>query len=147
MNNISALKQIAELPNLSTAELRKKWAEYFQSEPPSFNKTFLVKKLAYRYQELAYGALPIDDEQRWNKLAIEEEEPPEQKGMPADYLMPGIKLVREWKGIEHCCTVLDNGFEYLGRRFGSLSAVANAITGTKWNGLVFFNLKKQGKSS
>ena len=144
MNNISVLKHLAELPNLSTTELRKKWVEYCQSEPPSFNKTFLVRGLAIRYQELAYGMLPSSDERRLNKLAVEDEEP-EQIKLPADRLMPGIKLVREWKGVEHCCTVLDNGFEYLGRRFGSLSAVATAITGTKWNGAVFFKLKKQGQ--
>jgi hypothetical protein len=145
MNNINVLKQLAALPNLSTTELRTKWTELFQSEPPSFNKTYLVRNLAQRIQELVHGTLPSSDERRWDKLAKEDEEPPEQIKLPADRLMPGIKLVREWKGVEHCCTVLDNGFEYLGRRFGSLSAVANAITGTKWNGAVFFKLKKQGQ--
>jgi hypothetical protein len=59
-------------------------------------------------------------------------------------LLSGTRLVREWKGVEHCCTILADGFEYQGRRFKSLSAVANHITGTKWNGKVFFGLKKQG---
>ncbi|MBF0186253.1 MAG: DUF2924 domain-containing protein, partial [Magnetococcales bacterium] len=88
MNDISVLKRLAELPNLSTSELRTKWMEYCQSEPPSFNKTFLVRGLAIRYQELAYGMLPSSAERRLNKLAIEDEEPPEQIKLPADRLMP-----------------------------------------------------------
>ena len=52
-------------------------------------------------------------------------------------------MIREWKGVEHCVTVRDDNFEYQGRPFISLSAVARTITGTRWNGLVFFGLKNQ----
>jgi hypothetical protein len=55
----------------------------------------------------------------------------------------GTRLVREWKGVEHQVTVLPDGFEYLGHPHKSLSSIARAITGTRWNGLVFFGLKKQ----
>jgi hypothetical protein len=55
----------------------------------------------------------------------------------------GTRLIREWKGVEHCVTVLDDGYEYQGRPFKSLSAIARAITGTRWNGLLFFGLKNQ----
>jgi hypothetical protein len=55
----------------------------------------------------------------------------------------GTVLVREWQGVEHRITVLDDGYEYQGRPYKSLSAVARAITGTRWNGLVFFGLKSQ----
>ena len=55
----------------------------------------------------------------------------------------GTRLIREWKGVEHCVTVLDDGYEYQGRPFKSLSAVARTITGTRWNGLLFFGLKNQ----
>ncbi|MPZ24592.1 MAG: DUF2924 domain-containing protein, partial [Dehalococcoidia bacterium] len=57
----------------------------------------------------------------------------------------GTRLVRDYQGIEHCVTVLTDGFEYEGRRFRSLSAVARAITGTRWNGPQFFGLRVQGK--
>ena len=53
------------------------------------------------------------------------------------------RLIREWQGIEHCATVRDNGYEYQGRPYKSLSAVARSITGTRWNGWVFFGLKNQ----
>jgi hypothetical protein len=55
----------------------------------------------------------------------------------------GTRLIREWKGIEHHVTVRNDDFEYQGRPYKSLSAVARAITGTRWNGLVFFGLKNQ----
>jgi hypothetical protein len=56
----------------------------------------------------------------------------------------GTQLIREWRGVEHKVTVLAEGFELEGRRYKSLSAVARAITGTQWNGWVFFGLKRHG---
>ena len=58
--------------------------------------------------------------------------------------MPGTRLVREWQGREHAVTVLTDGFEYLGRPYKSLSAVARAITGTRWSGPAFFGLRSPG---
>ena len=51
-----------------------------------------------------------------------------------DRPIAGTRLIREWQGVEHCATVLDDGFEYQGRRYKSLSAIARAVTGTRWNG-------------
>ncbi|MBF0160419.1 MAG: DUF2924 domain-containing protein [Magnetococcales bacterium] len=135
------IRRVAALPGLSTEELRKMWKELCQSEPPAHNKAFLVKRLAYRIQELAHGGVPVQTEQRLERVANDEPEP-EKKRPQGERLLPGTRLIREWKGVEHCCTVLDDGFEYQGRRFGSLSAVANFITGTRWNGLLFWGLKK-----
>jgi Protein of unknown function (DUF2924) len=60
----------------------------------------------------------------------------------------GTQLIREWRGVEHKVTVLAEGFEWEGRRYKSLSAVARAITGTRWNGLVFFGVaRRTGTSS
>jgi hypothetical protein len=58
----------------------------------------------------------------------------------------GTVLVREWQGVEHRITVLNDGYEYQGRPYQSLSAIARAITGTRWNGWVFFALKNQRAS-
>ena len=55
----------------------------------------------------------------------------------------GTRLVRHWQGVEHTVTVMNDGFEFEGRPYTSLSAIARAITGTRWNGLVFFGLKSQ----
>ena len=59
----------------------------------------------------------------------------------------GTRLIREWQGIEHCVTVRDDDYAYQGRPYKSLSAIARKITGTQWNGLVFFGLKNQGRRS
>jgi hypothetical protein len=60
-----------------------------------------------------------------------------------DRPIAGTRLVREWQGIEHSVTVRDDGYEYQGRPYKSLSAIARLITGTRWNGWVFFGLKNQ----
>ena len=147
MSGIDVIKQVAALPGMSIEELKKMWRNYHETEPPPFNRAFLVKRLAYRLQELAHGGLSEKTEKRLEKLASGDEDPRDKKSAPGDRILPGTRLVREWRGVEHCCTVLEEGFECQGRRFKSLSAVANFITGTRWNGFVFFGLKKQGAKS
>jgi hypothetical protein len=63
-------------------------------------------------------------------------------------LMPivGTRLIRDWQGTEQVVTVLADGFDWQGRPYKSLSAIARAITGTRWNGLVFWGLKRQGSA-
>ena len=63
---------------------------------------------------------------------------PVRKG---DRPMAGTRLIREWQGVEHTATVLDDGFEYQGRKYKSLSAIARAVTGTRWNGPLWFGLR------
>jgi hypothetical protein len=65
--------QVAALPGKSTAELKDHWRELYQAEPPPFNRAFLVKRLAYRIQELAYGGLSARTVARLDALADEEE--------------------------------------------------------------------------
>ena len=91
---------------------------------------------AYRIQELAYGGLSARAEAKLKELIEEEDrrvkgKQPVRKG---DRPIVGTRLIREWQGVEHTATVLDDGFEYQGRRYKSLSAIARAITGTRWNG-------------
>ena len=146
MKNIDVIKQVAALPTMSTPKLKVMWREYHETEPPPFNRGFLVKRLAYRLQELVYGGMSEKTETRLEELASEKAGQSDKK--PArEQLLPGTRLVRDWKGVEHACTVLEDGFEYQGRRFKSLTAVANFITGTRWNGFIFFGLKKQGVKS
>ncbi|MBF0339873.1 MAG: DUF2924 domain-containing protein [Magnetococcales bacterium] len=145
MNHISLIKQVAALPGMSIVDLKKMWTDLHKTEAPPYNRVFLVKRLAYRLQEISLGGLSEETEKRLERMAAEEEIPPqERKRPPGEKLLPGTQLIREWKGAEHRCKVLEDGFEYQGRKFGSLSAVANFITGSRWNGLVFFALKKQG---
>jgi hypothetical protein len=147
MNKINVIKQVAALPGMPIGELKALWRDFNESEPPPFNRAFLVKRLAYQIQELSLGGLEKETEKRLERLAKEEEGATAEKRPSSNQLLLGTRLVREWRGVEHCCTVLNDGFEYQGRRFKSLSAVANHITGTRWNGKVFFGLKKQGVKS
>ena len=64
-----------------------------------------------------------------------------------DRPIAGTRLIREYQGVEHCVTVRDEDFEYQGRPYQSLSAIARAITGTRWNGLLFFGLKNRQAAS
>ena len=139
----SALAQVAALPEKSMTDLKQLWRDLYDREPPPYNRPFLVKRLAYRIQELAYGGLSARAEAKLNAL-IEEEDRRLKGKLPVrkgDRPISGTRLIREWQGVEHCVTVRDEDFEYQGRPYKSLSAIARAITGTQWNGLTFFGLK------
>jgi hypothetical protein len=142
MNN-SVLAQLAALPEKTPAELKQLWRDLYDREPPSGNKPFLIKRLAYRIQELAYGGLSARVEAKLNVLI--EEEDRRARGLPVvrkgDRPIAGTRLLRHWQGVEHCVTVLDDGFEYQGAKYRSLSAIARTITGTRWNGPLFFALR------
>src|SRR6266545_4424888 len=116
--------------------------------PASRNKRYLQKRLAWRIQELAEGGLipatiqrviELGDAlpERWRLMQVQNVPAlcaPEAKRGPK----PGTVLTRVHQGTEHQVTVLENGFEYAGRVYKSLSKIAQEITGTRWNGLVFF---------
>ena len=143
------LKQIAELPTLPQDRLKALWREYFGVEPPAYRKGFLVRGLAHRIQELTYGGLSPAHQKRLDALVADEEAPKgaRKRARPApsgERLLLGTRLVREWQGVAHEVTVVEGGFEHQGRRYRSLSAAARAITGTRWNGPLFFGLRTHG---
>ncbi len=137
----SVLAEIAGLSTKPTADLKARWRELFESEPPPYNRKFLVSRLAYRIQELAYGGLKVSTVERLDALADQVSGTGKRKYQVADRPPRGTQLIRVWQGVEHVVSVRDDDFEYQGRPFKSLSAVARAITGTQWNGLIFFGLK------
>ena len=137
------LGRLAALKTTPTPELKQQWRELFGREPPAFNRPYLVSRLAYRIQELAYGGLRPETKARLEALG-------EQldggnvvlRRIRADNRpLAGTRLLREYAGVEHAVTVLPDGFEWEGRPYKSLSAIARAITGTRWNGWTFFGLK------
>ena len=139
----SLLAQLAALPGKTTPELKQLWRELYDRDAPSFNRDFLIKRLAYRIQELAYGGLSVRAAAKLDRLIDEEEarlngKLPKRRG---DRPIAGTRLIREWKGVEHTVTVQACGYEYQGRPYKSLSAIARAITGTRWNGPLFFALR------
>jgi hypothetical protein len=143
-NRNSVLRQLAALQNMSTEELKEKWRDLYGSEPPDYRKPMLLRKLAYRIQELYYGGIPKAVKKQLTQIARND---PAlcQKGKTSSKsnILPGTRFIRIWKGKHHEVTALEDGFEYKGRKFRSLSAVAKQITGTKWNGFIFFGVRKK----
>lgn len=142
----TVLKQIAALKTAPIGQLKQQWRDLFETEPPPYNRRFLEHRLAYRIQELAYGGLKPETLKRLRELgeALDGGNPANRRRHHQDRPLTGTRLIREWQGVEHCATVRDDGFEYQGRPYKSLSAVARAVTGTRWNGWLFFGLKNRG---
>ena len=141
--NDPVLARLAALKTTPTPKLKEQWRQLFEGEPPAFNRRYLESRLAYRIQELAYGGLKPETVRRLEKLGEEMDGGRiDVRKRPAnDRPISGTRLIRDYQGVEHCVTVRDNDFEYQGRPYKSLSAIARAITGTQWNGVVFFGLK------
>ncbi|MFN3746322.1 MAG: DUF2924 domain-containing protein [Hyphomicrobiaceae bacterium] len=136
--------RLAALKTMPTPDLKRQWRDLFDSEPPPFSRRYLESRLAYRIQELAYGGLKPETIRRLERLGEELDGGDRRKRcIRADRDRPitGTRLLREWQGVEHVVTVTADGFEWQGRPYRSLSAIARAITGTRWNGWVFFGLK------
>ncbi len=137
------LGRLAALLTLPTSDLKRQWRELFGTEPPPFNRPYLQSRLAYRVQELAYGGLKPETRARLEALGEQLDggnvvlRRVRADGRP----LAGTRLVREHAGVEHVVTVLADGFEWEGRPYRSLSAIARAITGTRWNGWTFFGLR------
>jgi Protein of unknown function (DUF2924) len=144
----SILAQLAALKGAPASALKARWRELFDTEPPAYNRRFMESRLAYRIQELAYGGLSNETLERLKTMAKQyaTNDPAARRARPALRPIAGTRLIREWQGVEHCVTVRTSDFEYLGRAYKSLSSVAREITGTRWNGWVFFGLKGQGRT-
>jgi hypothetical protein len=141
----SIVARVAALKTASTPDLRAMWRDLFDAEPPLYSRRYLESRLAYRIQELAYGGLKPETIERLEAIAdsLAGGDPAKRRHRGSDRPIAGTRLIREWKGVEHCVTVREDGYEYQGKPYKSLSAIARAITSTRWNGLVFFGLKSQ----
>jgi Protein of unknown function (DUF2924) len=121
----------------------------FATEPPPFNRRYLESRLAYRIQELAYGGLKPETIKRLEALGEQLDGGDRQKSRLRTDMRPiaGTRLIREYLGVEQIVTVTQDGFDWQGRPYQSLSAIARAITGTRWNGWVFFGLKNHRRTA
>ena len=143
--NDNVLARIAALKAMPAPELRRQWQQLFDTPPPRYNRRFLESRLAYRLQELAYGGLKPATVARLEALGeqLDGGNIAVRRRRADDRPIAGTKLIREYQGVLHHVTVLQDGYEWQGRPYKSLSAIARAITGTRWNGLVFFGLKNR----
>ncbi len=157
----SLAKQLAGLESMSMADLKRKYFELFGDETKTGNRTWLVRRIAWRLQANVHGGLSERARQRAAELANESDlrlSPPKERsttsaGAPTAVgtvrfdtesrtPLPGTILVRKYKGRDLQVKVLENGFEYQGDVYKSLSAVAKHITGSHCNGFLFFKLTR-----
>ena len=139
----TVLAQIAGLKAKSTAELRDMWRELFGKEPPGLGRRYLEDRIAFRVQELHFGGLSDRSRRKLDALA-DQLEPKAARRRDPGRPIAGTRLVREWKGVQHTVEVREHDFEYEGRPYRSLSAIAREIAGTRWNGWLFFGLRRTG---
>ena len=137
------LSRLAALQTAPAAELKAQWRALFGKEPPPFNRPYLVSRLSYRVQELAYGGLKPETRARLEALGerLDGGNVVLRRIRADSRPLPGTRLIREHGGIQHVVTVRADDFEFEGRPYQSLSAIARHITGTRWNGWTFFGLK------
>jgi hypothetical protein len=138
--------QVENLCTLGPEELDQTWRALFGSERRRrVCGDLLIKALGYRLQEKAIGGLKPSTRrllERWGRNGSERGPLAEPaRAQPK----AGTVLVREWHGVSHRVTVLDDGFEFQRKRFRSLSEIARKITGVRWSGPLFFGLKSLAK--
>jgi hypothetical protein len=139
----TVLAQIAALKTRSTPELRDMWRELFGREAPVLGRRYLEDRLAFRLQELQLGSLS-DRARRKLDALVDQLDPKAARRREPKRLLPGTQLRRQWQDTEHVVTVREHDFEYNGRPYKSLSAIARAITNVRWNGPLFFGLRPGG---
>ena len=134
--------QLATLPGLDQGALRELWSRLFDRPAPAgLRRELMVRILGYRLQERAFGGLSRDARRRLAQLAKIFAANPNAVTPDVPTIKPGTRLIRSWQGQIHQVTVTDKGYEYKGRRHGSLSEIARLITGTRWSGPLFFGLR------
>ena len=132
--------KIAMLSDLSAHQLRDEWRRLYRAQPPRLSRDLLLRTLAYRVQELAHGGLSKATERQ---LIAVRKELAVAGGVglsPKLRLRPGARLAREWRGRTHTVVVTENGFDYAGQTYLSLTKIAQRITGAHWSGPRFFGL-------
>ena len=139
---------IAALPTLSAQELRQRWQDLRCGDPTAgSSRDLLLREIAYKMQERAHGGLAPAIRRRLRALAEEIEANGAAALASVPLLKPGTRLLREWGGRTHTVIVLDDGFEYAGERYQSLTQIARRITGAHWSGPRFFGLRKASAQS
>ena len=135
-------EKLTALAELDMASLRREWRRLYRSHPPlDIRRDLLVLAIAWKLQNKVYGGLTAAQKRKLAGIGEELRKNGDLSGSPAIHMKPGLRLVREWRGETHTVLVLDDGFEWNGKRRRSLSAIAREITGTQRSGPCFFGLK------
>ncbi len=141
-------QKLTALADLDTAGLRREWRRLYRSHSPlHIRRDLLVLAIAWKLQERVHGGLTAAQKRKLAGIAEELRKNGDLSGSPAIRVKPGLRLVREWRGETHDVLVLEDGFEWNGKRRRSLSAIAREITGAHWSGPRFFGLKGRSMPS
>lgn len=135
--------ELARLESLDLDALRSRWLKVTgKPAPRAFRSKLLVSALAYEMQVAAFGGLSAALKRRLRELAAPARDGRFDEALGAPSIKPGTLLIRVWQDMTHRVMVTSDGFAWNGRTYGSLSSIAKAITGTNWNGWLFFGLKR-----
>jgi len=146
-NSAEVDRQIAELADRSTDELRIAWRQFHRAEPPQgLSRDLMIRGLANQLQQRAAGGSGRALQRRLQML-MGEFEKGARSFRPGIVLKPGTSLVRQWGGHTHTVLVREDGFEYDGQRYRSLSVIAEKITGAHWSGPRFFGVSRRARAS
>lgn len=136
--------EIAHLRDLDLHELRKRWRGLYGGPAPQFfRRKLLIRAVAYQMQVKVYGGLSEPTKRRLREIAEAVRNGNEESVLGGPRIKPGTRLIRLWQNKTHTVEVLQDGFEWEGRKYPALSAIAKAISGTNWNGYTFFGIKRR----
>jgi hypothetical protein len=139
--------RLAVLPTLSLGDLRLEWRRLFRADPPRLSRDIMVRAIAYRLQEVAHGGPSKATQRRLATLTAEFETDGRIAPLAGPKIKPGSRLVREWHGRTHTVCVTDDGFEFQGKTYRSLTKIARDITGAQWSGPRFFGLTNRSPTA
>ncbi|WP_422344689.1 DUF2924 domain-containing protein [Parasphingorhabdus sp.] len=135
--------RLSELVTMPPAQLRSMWRDVFRKPAPEIPPNLLRCSIALRLQERVHGGLTPAVKKQIARMQKQLAKSNGAGTLSDIALKPGTRLVRSWKGQSYHVLVSDDGFEYDGRQFRSLSQNADEITGAHWSGPRFFGLKKR----
>ena len=137
--------EIARLVDSSTQELRRAWQRLYHTGPPlGLSRDLIIRGLADKLQQRAHGGPSRTLQRRLRILTGEFEK---GAGSFGGVLKTGASLVRRWRGHTHTVLVGEDGFEYDGQRYRSLTVIAERITGAHWSGPRFFGVNQRARAS
>ena len=149
--------EIVGLKIKTIPELQKEFEALFDGQKASSdNKVYIIRRIAYRLQELEYGGLsqkmqnrfkelialydPVNNKAIRPKVSVETQARTKTRGRDTRLPIPGTIITKDYRGKKHQVKILEKGFEYEGKIYRHLTAIADKITGAHWNGYNFFNL-------
>jgi hypothetical protein len=138
MSRPNVSEQLVGLASISPAQLRIEWRRAFRTSPPELTKDLMMRLIAWKLQVKAFGGLPSATAKLLDGIA----DGRHSSDIEPAQLKPGTRIVREWNGRLLCVHVVEGGFRFEDRSYGSLSEIAREVTGAHWSGPRFFGLKR-----